>query len=116
MGIYVVPPIGAGVWVEFEHGDPGKPIWVGCRFDTSANVPPLALTGLPASPNIVLQTLGQNKIIISDVPTIGIAIQTALGAGLSITDAGILMSNGKGASIGLLGPSVVINGTALTVT
>ena len=24
MGVYMVPPIGAGVWVEFEHGDPGS--------------------------------------------------------------------------------------------
>ena len=30
MGVYLVPPIGAGVWVEFEQGDPTKPIWVGC--------------------------------------------------------------------------------------
>lgn len=32
MGVYLVPPIGAGVWVEFEHGDPDYPIWVGCRW------------------------------------------------------------------------------------
>ena len=32
MGVYMVPPIGAGVWVEFERGDPSKPIWVGCRW------------------------------------------------------------------------------------
>src|SRR5262249_54333456 len=29
MGVYLVPPIGAGVWVEFEQGDPERPIWVG---------------------------------------------------------------------------------------
>ena len=29
-GIYAVPPIGAGVWVEFEAGDVSRPIWVGC--------------------------------------------------------------------------------------
>ncbi|WP_217994943.1 phage baseplate assembly protein V [Methylogaea oryzae] len=34
MGVYMVPPIGAGVWVEFEQGNPGKPIWTGCRFAT----------------------------------------------------------------------------------
>lgn len=116
MGVYMVPPIGSGVWVEFEHGDPAKPVWVGCRFDTTANVPALAQAGLPASPNIVFQTLGQNKIVISDVPAIGIMIQTTTGAGLLITDAGIIMSNGQGASIALVGPSVAINGAALTVT
>lgn len=116
MGVYMVPPIGAGVWVEFEHGDPSKPVWTGCRFDTTANVPTLAQAGLPTSPNIVLQTLGQNKIVISDVPAMGIMIQTLSGAGMLITDAGIIISNGKGASIALVGPSVVINGGALAVT
>ena len=59
MGVYMVPPIGAGVWVEFEHGDAGYPIWVGCRFGTVSDVPTVALAGLPGSPSIVLQTLGQ---------------------------------------------------------
>lgn len=30
IGIYAVPPVGAGVWVEFEAGDPARPIWTGC--------------------------------------------------------------------------------------
>jgi uncharacterized protein involved in type VI secretion and phage assembly len=29
-GAYAVPPVGAGVWVEFEAGDVSRPIWVGC--------------------------------------------------------------------------------------
>src|SRR5438034_7211596 len=29
-GSYTVPPVGAGVWVEFEAGDVSRPIWVGC--------------------------------------------------------------------------------------
>ena len=29
-GTFVRPRIGANVWVEFERGDPDKPIWVGC--------------------------------------------------------------------------------------
>lgn len=29
-GIYTVPPVGAGVWLEFEAGDVSRPIWVGC--------------------------------------------------------------------------------------
>ena len=30
VGFFAVPPIGANVWIEFEGGDPGKPIWAGC--------------------------------------------------------------------------------------
>jgi uncharacterized protein involved in type VI secretion and phage assembly len=30
MGIFAVPPAGAGVWIEFEAGDVSRPIWTGC--------------------------------------------------------------------------------------
>jgi uncharacterized protein involved in type VI secretion and phage assembly len=30
VGFFVLPPIGANVWIEFEGGDPGRPIWTGC--------------------------------------------------------------------------------------
>ena len=29
VGVYMIPEAGAGVWVEFEAGDPSFPIWVG---------------------------------------------------------------------------------------
>jgi hypothetical protein len=30
LGFYAVPPVGAGVWIEFEAGDVSRPIWTGC--------------------------------------------------------------------------------------
>ncbi|HEY5895488.1 MAG TPA: phage baseplate assembly protein V [Chthoniobacterales bacterium] len=30
MGTYLIPEVGAGVWVEFEAGDPSYPVWTGC--------------------------------------------------------------------------------------
>jgi uncharacterized protein involved in type VI secretion and phage assembly len=30
VGSYTIPPVGAGVWIEFEAGDPSRPIWTGC--------------------------------------------------------------------------------------
>jgi len=30
VGMYFIPDAGTGVWVEFECGDPGHPIWTGC--------------------------------------------------------------------------------------
>jgi uncharacterized protein involved in type VI secretion and phage assembly len=118
MGVYLVPPIGAGVWVEFEQGDPDYPIWVGCRWGSAAEVPALALAGLPVSPNIVLQTTGQNTIMISDVPgpTGGIMLKSTTGASVIVNDTGIYIQNGKGASIVMTGPTVTINNGALVVT
>ena len=119
MGVYMVPPIGAGVWVEFERGDPSKPIWVGCRWGLPSDVPPLALAGLPVSPNICMQTMGQNMLMLSDMPptpaTGGIILKSVTGATLVVNDLGIFIQNGKGASITLMGPAVDINLGALTI-
>jgi uncharacterized protein involved in type VI secretion and phage assembly len=117
MGSYFVPPIGAGVWVEFEQGDPSYPIWVGCRWGAASDVPTLAHAGLPISPNIVLQTAGQNTLVISDLPgpTGGIMLKSATGATLIVNDTGIYIQNGKGASIVMTGPTVNVNMGALTV-
>jgi uncharacterized protein involved in type VI secretion and phage assembly len=35
VGFYFIPPVGAGVWVEFEGGDVSRPIWTGCFWGTS---------------------------------------------------------------------------------
>ena len=119
MGVYMVPPIGAGVWVEFERGDPSKPIWVGCRWGLPSDVPPLALAGLPVSPNICMQTMGQNMLMLSDMPptpaTGGIILKSLTGAMLVVNVLGIFIQNGKGASITLMGPAVDINLGALTI-
>ena len=29
-GLFAIPPVDAGVWVEFEAGDVSRPIWSGC--------------------------------------------------------------------------------------
>ncbi len=117
MGVFVLPMIGAGVWIEFEQGDPDYPIWTGCFPGSAADVPALALGGNPASPSIVLQTSLQNTIMISDMPgpVGGILLKTTTGALISINDVGITISNGKGAMINMTGPAVDINAGALTV-
>src|SRR6185312_8204491 len=38
-GVYAVPQIGAGVWIEFEQGDPDYPVWVGGFWGSAAEVP-----------------------------------------------------------------------------
>lgn len=117
MGMYVIPLIGSGVWIEFEGGDPDYPIWTGCFWGSSAEVPPLAFAGLPVSPNIVVQTSGQNSIVVSDLPgpTGGIMLKSTTGASIIVNDTGIYIQNGKGASIIMAGPSVTINNGALTI-
>jgi len=38
-GLFLVPEIGAQVWVEFEEGNPNKPIWTGTLWQRSGDVP-----------------------------------------------------------------------------
>lgn len=120
MGVYMVPPIGAGVWVEFEQGDINYPVWVGCRWGAPTDIPMLAKAGLPVSPSIVMQTLGQHALVISDMPptpaTGGVMLKSATNAMVVVNDSGIYISNGKGATISLIGPTVTINNGALVVT
>jgi len=118
MGAYMIPQIGAGVWVEFEQGNPDYPIWSGCWYGSRADVPALVTATPPAVPVVVMQTQGQTTLLLSDLPgpTGGILIKTMSGAMISINDVALTISNGKGASIVMAGPVVAINGTALTVT
>jgi len=116
-GIFTVPMIGSGVWIEFERGDADYPIWVGGYWGTAAEVPMLAHAVPPGVPGITLQTPLKNGLVISDMPgpTGGILIQTTTGAMISVSDVGIIISNGKGAIINMTGPTVDVNLGALTV-
>lgn len=117
-GMFAMPVIGAGVWVEFEQGNPEYPIWVGCFWGSAAEVPALARATPPPTSAITFQTPLQNGLTVSDLPgpTGGIMIKSATGATLIVNDTGIYIQNGKGASITLVGPAVTINNGALLVT
>jgi uncharacterized protein involved in type VI secretion and phage assembly len=118
MGMWALPQIGTGVWVEFEQGDPDYPIWTGCWYGSAAEVPALALATVPPLDNVVIQTTAQNTLMISDTPgpTGGILLKSTTGALISISDVGITISNGKGASIIMAGPTVTVNQGALVIT
>lgn len=117
MGTFMVPQIGAGVWVQFEGGDPDRPVWTGGWWGNAAEVPALALAGVPGDSNIVIQTTLQNAIVISDLPSPigGIMLKSTTGASIIVNDTGIYIQNGKGASIVMVGPSVTVNAGALVV-
>lgn len=59
-GLYAVPEVGAGVWVEFEGGDLSYPIWTGTWFTTGA-VPEGATPGMK-----VFKSAAAHKIVLDD--------------------------------------------------
>ena len=116
-GLYAIPPVQANVWVEFEGGNPEKPIWSGCFWGTGET--PSQATGTPNTfAHVLVQTTNQTILFLSDQPgpTGGIMLKTATGASITINDTGITIDNGKGATIKLSGPTVSINGSAFAVT
>jgi uncharacterized protein involved in type VI secretion and phage assembly len=110
VGLFLIPPADASVWIEFEHGDPEYPIWAGGFW---------AQGEVPASPAVaemkVLKT-DTATITINDLPGAGgITIETQTGMKIKIDTTGIEIDNGMGASIKLTGPQVSINSGALEV-
>ena len=131
-GAYVVPPINSMVWVQFEAGDPDRPVWSGGFWQETFEVPLAALMPVPpTSQNIVFQTGLQHLMVISDATPIpmmapvpapappgtgGIVLRSPTGAMIVVNDTGIYINNGKGATVELVGASVMINKVALVVT
>ena len=113
-GAFFVPEIGAGVWIEFEQGDPDYPIWSGCFWGVGE---------VPAQPAVaqmkVLKTDGIN-LQISDLPGAGgftlevgpPAVPVPLKIVLDAS--GIELSHGA-ASVKLTPASVSVNNGALEV-
>jgi uncharacterized protein involved in type VI secretion and phage assembly len=117
MGFFAVPISGAGVWIEFEHGDPDYPIWSGCWWGGVPEVPPTLLVPPPPSGKVLVRTNAGHSVLIDDTPGVGgITLETSTGQKIVLSALGIEIDNGMGASIKLTGPQTSINNGALDVT
>jgi hypothetical protein len=119
-GIFVLPPLEANVWIEFEHGDVNFPIWSGCFWGSQGEIPIVAQAGTPATAPIVMQTVGQNTLWIGGDPATGITISCGPAVSptspqIKISQAGILIFDGKGGGIAIAGGVVAINNGALII-
>lgn len=115
MGFFALPSTGAGVWIEFEHGDPDYPIWSGCWWGSASEMPPVLLA--PPYKKFMIKTEGGNSILLDDTPGIGgITLETSGGQKIVISSTGIEITNGQGASIKMTGLQISINNGALEVT
>ena len=116
-GLFALPPVNAQVWVEFEQGDPDYAVWVGCFPGSTADLPGLAAATPAGASPIVLQTTGQHTVALSDLPGAagGILLRSTAGAFVSVSDTGVVLSNGQGAVITLTGSAVTVNEGALIV-
>ena len=115
-GVFTLPAIGAGVWIEFEQGNPDHPIWVGGYWGVAAETPALSHTVPPGVPGLTMQTTTLNAVVINDTPGAGgVTIYCRGIPMIAVTDAGITIMNGKGAMINLVGPAVSVVGQPVDV-
>lgn len=114
MGMFVLPDVGSMIWIEFEHGDPSRPVWVGSWFSSKSDMPNDLMS--PPYKKTMLVTKAGHSITLDDSPGVGgITLQTAGGQKIILSSRGIEIDNGNGAIIKLSGNQVSINNGALEV-
>lgn len=64
VGLHLVPPVGAGVWIEFEAGDVSRPIWTGCWWPEGKL--PKSETGSEAKPSLKILRSEEGLIVALD--------------------------------------------------
>jgi hypothetical protein len=114
VGLFMLPPVGASVWVEFEGGDPNYPIWSGCFWGTGE---------VPAQPAIeqmkVFKTNGVT-LTVNELPGAGgVTLEVnppvvATPLKITLDASGITLTN-NAAKIVMTPASVSINDGALEV-
>lgn len=115
-GFYAIPPVGAGVWIEFEEGNLNKPIWTGSWWPEGELAASMATVAPLQALPIIIQSVGRNHVVIGSTPADGIRIETAagpLGPSIVVNATGIIISDGKGGMVTVTAGSVAIGGSGV---
>jgi uncharacterized protein involved in type VI secretion and phage assembly len=110
VGLFLIPPTNASVWIEFEHGNPDYPIWTGCFW--AENEVPVS----PASADKKVLKTGAGTITLDDTQgSNSITIETTNNLKIKLDQQGIEISNGS-QKIMLSSSSVSVNDGALEIS
>lgn len=107
-GFYLIPPVGANIWVEFEGGDIDSPIWAGCFWGEGQCPGKLAETKIIKTPAATI-TLDEINVAAP------VLIETPAGNKITITATGVTIETSSGAKVEMAGPKVTVNNGALEV-
>lgn len=114
VGMVLLPPIGAGVWVEFEAGDPDLPIWAGCYWKRGE------FPSIVTDPSLRVIRTESMMLKVQDGSSGAITLELTPPAARSPTrvvldNAGVTITFGS-SSVKLTSSGVSINDGALEVT
>jgi len=110
VGLFLIPPTNASVWIEFEHGNPDYPIWTGCFW--AENEVPVS----PASADKKVLKTGAGTITLDDTQgSNSVTIETTNNLKIKLDQQGIEISNGS-QKIMISTSSVSVNDGALEVS
>lgn len=115
VGLFLIPPKDANIWVEFEAGDPDKPIWTGCFWG------PGEAPAAPAVEQLKVLATDAVTLTISDLPGAGgVTLEVSPPAvpvplKIELSSSGITISAGPAGQLALTPKSVSINNGALEV-
>ena len=107
-GLFTVPMIGTGVWIEFEAGDVNRPIWTGCWWGT-AQVPINEL-GLPSQFTSKVLRTDTGLMISLDDAAQSITFKDLTGLNSMSMQVGIVQVLGK--ALMVLDAPVILHGQA----
>jgi len=98
-GLFVVPQVGAQVWVEFEEGNLAYPIWVGTFWQDPNDVPESA--GENAETSVMLKTPGGHILHLDDkTDAEAISLSHSSGATFLIDETGsVAITDQNGGSV-----------------
>jgi uncharacterized protein involved in type VI secretion and phage assembly len=123
-GFFCIPKVGAMIWIEFESGNPEKPIWTGYFWNKSntadklpspdvkileTNSTAITLNDTIKTENITLETTADLKIKAKSI-----TLETDSGVKIIMDQKGIELSN-RTQKIKISASNVTINNGALEV-
>lgn len=80
LGNYMIPPVGAGVWIEFEAGDISQPIWSGTWWGKDSL--PKNESGTTASPPMKIIRTEEGLMVTLDDDNNTIALSDSSGSNI----------------------------------
>ena len=124
VGFHFIPPVGAGVWVEFEGGDVSRPIWAGCYWGSSdmpsdATSPDVKVIATEKT-TLVMDDSGSGEVTVKNDQDVTVTLESDIkseagGATHTVGSDGVVSESSPGkVEVGASG--VTVNNGAFTVS